>query len=199
MRKNIITTLLLSSVLVAGCGNNEVNSGNGSAPEQTAQAATAAPAATETAEPVMTPAATAEATMPAATPETATETSPVPDESMRQVYFDKLEAIEAGLKDLKALSDEGTTASMTEAATKEYERWDIALNEIYQVLIKQLPEDDMNKLREEQRNWIKERDAAADQAAKQYEGGTMAGLEYAATLAGVTKERSYKLVEMYMK
>lgn len=97
------------------------------------------------------------------------------------------------------MSDSGVMTDMKEAASKEHERWDKALNEIYQALKVQLPEADMAKLKEEQLSWIKERDKAAEEAAAKYKGGTMEGLEYAATLASVTKERCYKLVELYMK
>lgn len=88
---------------------------------------------------------------------------------------------------------------MTAAAVQENERWDKALNEIYQVLKQQLPQAEMSKLKEEQRNWITLRDETAAKAAAKYEGGTAEGLEYAATLAGVTRDRCYKLVELYMK
>ncbi|MBP2111231.1 lysozyme inhibitor LprI family protein [Paenibacillus silagei] len=207
MRKAILTTMLISSLLMAGCGNNGAANGGTAATPETGQAATASPevtpevtpepAAEATAEPA--PEATAQAPAQTTAPETTPKASAAAGDSQRQTYFDKLDKIEEGLSDLKAMSDSGVMTDMKEAASKEHERWDKALNEIYQALKVQLNEADMVKLKEEQLNWIKERDKAAEEAAAKYKGGTMEGLEYAATLASVTKERCYKLVELYMK
>lgn len=206
MRQAILTTMLISSLLMAGCGNNEAANGGAAATAETGQAATASPevtpevtpepAAEATAEPApeSTAQAPAQTTAPEATPKASTA-----GDSQRQTYFDKLDQIETGLSDLEAMSASGVMTDMKEAASKEHERWDKALNEIYQELKQQLPEADMAKLKEEQLSWIKERDKAAEEAAAKYKGGTMEGLEYAATLASVTKERCYKLVELYMK
>ncbi|WP_342437947.1 lysozyme inhibitor LprI family protein [Paenibacillus sp. FSL L8-0436] len=194
MRKTMILTLLTCSLVFAGCSNNADSKVNSAEPDQTAQQTATVP------EPVTTPEVTP-VTTPEATPE---ETSPAIGQepaagSMKQDYLKKLDKIEEGLTDLQALSDEGTTASMIEAADKEYGRWDAALNEIYQVLKQQLPKDEMAKLKEKQLKWITERDETAAKAAAEFEGGTMEPLEYAATQSGVTKERCYELVELYMK
>ncbi|WP_379145855.1 lysozyme inhibitor LprI family protein [Paenibacillus sp. sgz500992] len=177
MRKTMILTLLTCSLVFAGCSNNADSKVNSAEPDQTAQ---------------QTVTATSPETSPAIGQEPAAG-------SMKQDYLKKLDKIEEGLTDLQALSDEGTTASMIEAADKEYGRWDAALNEIYQVLKQQLPKDEMAKLKEKQLKWITERDETAAKAAAEFEGGTMEPLEYAATQSGVTKERCYELVELYMK
>ncbi|NQX44303.1 DUF1311 domain-containing protein [Paenibacillus tritici] len=205
MRQAILTTMLISSLLLAGCGNNESTNGDAATPVETGQAIAASPDTTPQATPETTPtteptqAPTAQIPASTAAPEATPKATPEAEESQRQAYFDKLDKIEEGLSDLKALSDSGITADMKEAASKEHERWDKALNEIYQVLKQQLSETDMAALKKEQLSWIKERDETAAKAAAQYKGGTMEGLEYAATLAGVTKDRCYKLVELYMK
>ncbi|MEK5024853.1 lysozyme inhibitor LprI family protein [Paenibacillus sp. FSL M7-1046] len=194
MRKTMILTLLTCSLVFAGCSNNADSKVNSAEPDQTVQqtATAQAPATTLETTPVTTPEATPEETSPAIGQEPAAG-------SMKQDYLKKLDKIEEGLTDLQALSDEGTTASMIEAADKEYGRWDAALNEIYQVLKQQLPKDEMAKLKEKQLKWITERDETAAKAAAEFEGGTMEPLEYAATQSGVTKERCYELVELYMK
>ncbi|MEK5234304.1 lysozyme inhibitor LprI family protein [Paenibacillus sp. FSL L8-0470] len=194
MRKTMILTLLTCSLVFAGCSNNADSKVNSAEPDQNAQqtATATAPATTREATPATTPEATPEET----SPETGQEPAAG---SMKQDYLKKLDKIEEGLTDLQALSDEGTTASMIEAADKEYGRWDAALNEIYQELKRQLPKDEMAKLKEKQLKWITERDETAAKAAAEFEGGTMEPLEYAATQSGVTKERCYELVELYMK
>ncbi|GIO87625.1 hypothetical protein J25TS5_45570 [Paenibacillus faecis] len=114
-------------------------------------------------------------------------------------YLDKLKGIEEGLADLDSLNEEGTTASMTQAADETYKRWDAALNEIYGELKNRLAESAMKDLKEEQRKWIAERDEAAAKAAEEFEGGTMEALQLVAAKAEMTKKRCYELVENYMK
>lgn len=119
-------------------------------------------------------------------------------ESKKQIYKDKLDNIQLGLKDLDALYA-GNTIEMKSAASQEYERWDKALNEIYGVLKQQLPSDDMSKLKAEQIKWISDRDDKAKKESLEYEGGTAEQLVYTSSLAKTTKERCYELVEKYMK
>jgi uncharacterized protein YecT (DUF1311 family) len=112
-------------------------------------------------------------------------------------YLQKLNNIEIGLEELDYLYN-GPTYQMVQAAKETHQRWDDALNEIYGVLKMQLTADEMSKLQEEQRKWIASRDTAAEAAAAEFEGGSLAPLEYAGTLAQVTKERCYELVEVYV-
>ncbi|NFG27965.1 DUF1311 domain-containing protein [Clostridium botulinum] len=119
-------------------------------------------------------------------------------ESTKQIYKNKLDAIELGMKDLDDLKG-GSTLEMKSAAKEEYERWDRALNEIYGVLQKQLSSDDMNKLKDEEIKWIAARDEQAKKDSLQYKGGTAETLIYGMSLGQSTKERCYELVEKYMK
>lgn len=113
-------------------------------------------------------------------------------------YMDKLNDIEKAATEIRQ-KDDDTTLGMIESEEVVLAKWDQALNEIYQVLEKQLSTTEMEKLRVEQRKWITYRDDTAKEAAKKFEGGTMESLEYIASQAGTTKERSYDLVEGYMK
>jgi uncharacterized protein YecT (DUF1311 family) len=80
-----------------------------------------------------------------------------------------------------------------------YQLWDAALNEIYDVLKNQLSESNFNNLRNEQRQWIKDRDSAAEARYKEEGGGTLSRVVRVETLAKLTKERCYELVNLYMK
>ncbi|MCM3571080.1 lysozyme inhibitor LprI family protein [Neobacillus mesonae] len=91
-----------------------------------------------------------------------------------------------------------TKVEIEEQETQRYKKWDAALNEIYGVLKEQLRTEQMDKLREEQRNWVKHRDKAAKEASLKYKGGSMESLEYVASQASLTKERCYELVAKYM-
>ena len=120
------------------------------------------------------------------------------EESKKQIYLDKLEAIKVGLKDLDELYA-GSTIEMQYAAGQEYERWDVALNEIYGVLKTQLSKTEMSKLEKEEIQWIKDKEAEADKVSKEWEGGTGQNGAIMSSLASTTKDRCYELVNEYMK
>lgn len=117
----------------------------------------------------------------------------------RDKYFQKLHQIEASLSDLEYLTKDGVTSELIEAESERYERWDDALNEIYGVLKIQLSESEMNALREKQRSWIAYRDRTAIAEGAKFAGGSAEPLAYIGTMATLTEERCYELVEEYMR
>ncbi|WP_337017958.1 lysozyme inhibitor LprI family protein [Oceanobacillus massiliensis] len=117
-------------------------------------------------------------------------------ESKKEEYLKILNEMEESDRNAEA---ETTTSGMVEQEEERYKNWDEALNEIYGVLKEQLDAEQMDNLREEQRNWVEHRDEAAKEASLKYEGGSTESLEYIATQASLTKERCYELVANYMK
>ncbi len=117
-------------------------------------------------------------------------------ESEKEEYLKKLNKMEESDRHAEA----GTTMlELEEQESERYKKWDLELNEIYGVLKEQFSKEQMDKLREEQRNWIKQRDEAAKEASLKYKGGSHESLEYVATQATLTRERCYALVAKYMK
>ena len=53
----------------------------------------------------------------------------------------------------------------------------------------------MEKLLSEQRQWIKQKEAAAEDAGAAYEGGTLQSMAVSQKAAELTKERVYELLE----
>ena len=96
-------------------------------------------------------------------------------------------------------SESGVTADLTDDNAHNQNLWDDALNEIYGVLKTQLSESEMNDLRTKQRQWIVDRDAAAQKRYDEEGGGSYSRVVYGETLVQVTKERCYELVNLYMK
>jgi uncharacterized protein YecT (DUF1311 family) len=91
----------------------------------------------------------------------------------KQVYLNKLDEIDKELsKQLKPL--------------------------IYGVLRKQLSPGEFVQLKQEEMNWINERDAAATKASADAGGGSLSGVEYGDTKMQLTKKRCYELVNKYM-
>lgn len=74
-----------------------------------------------------------------------------------------------------------------------YKVWDDALNELWQVLKKELDEKTMVELLQEQRSWIKEKEAALQQIAEEIGGGSITPLVCNSEATDRTKRRVYEL------
>ncbi|MFC7365820.1 MULTISPECIES: lysozyme inhibitor LprI family protein [Bhargavaea] len=117
-------------------------------------------------------------------------------DSKKEEYLQRLKDTKAEADQLK--ETDSSTFALKKVANDKWEIWDDLLNEIYGVLQEQLPQDEMDRLREEQRNWIKYRDETALEESQKYKGGTHEHLEYVTVLARLTEERCIELVEVYM-
>ena len=120
-------------------------------------------------------------------------------DSNKDIYLNKLNELEEKLNISLKEKYEGQTKDMNEAASEEFSTWDNMLNEIYSILEKELSEEDMNKLREEEINWINTRDLKSKEAESKYEGGSIAPYMRLTSLIDSTKTRCYELVNKYMK
>ncbi|WP_342514961.1 lysozyme inhibitor LprI family protein [Sporosarcina sp. FSL K6-1522] len=115
-------------------------------------------------------------------------------------YLDKLYQTEESLNDdLKDLYASSSTNDEKEALAEAYRRWDDVLNEIYDVLQTTLSTTDVNELDNLQHDWLKFRERQAETALSEFADGSFESVEYLSTLADLTKERCYFLVENYMK
>jgi uncharacterized protein YecT (DUF1311 family) len=139
------------------------------------------------------------------TNETSTENSSKDDTVTKvegkQAYLEKLDNIQKELDALpyKKDSDKGVTNAMKNYYGVSYEKYDDALNEIYALLKKELSPEIMAELKSEQVKWIKEKEEKAEKERLKYEGGTFENVAWYISLYESTKNRSYELVEEYMK
>lgn len=117
--------------------------------------------------------------------------------SVKERYLKKITNTKKQAEELKAT--DSSTYAMKKVENDRWDIWDELLNEIYGVLKEQLSPEEMDQLKEEQRNWIKYRDDSALEASLKYKGGTQEHLEYVSVLANLTEERCYELVENFMK
>ena len=95
------------------------------------------------------------------------------------------------------LIDNGTTDSMlsdTESLTNE---WDRELNIVYNLVLDQLNSSEKEKVRVQQRQWLKSRDAKVKKTENDEEDPKMALFDAAGTKLEITKERALKLAEMF--
>lgn len=120
------------------------------------------------------------------------------EQDLQVYYAARLQDLDTQIKKMREADTEGTTYSMITQADKELKLWDNELNVIYNVVMDHLEEDSARQLAEEERQWMKLRDASALEACSKYSGGTLEGLEYTSSLAASTRERAYVLVNQYL-
>ena len=90
-----------------------------------------------------------------------------------------------------------TQTDLNEKSQKIYEIWDITLNGIWEILKRNMSEEDISVLTKEQLDWIAMKEASMKEAGKEVEGGSMYGMVVVSQRgATLTKERVYELMEM---
>lgn len=88
-----------------------------------------------------------------------------------------------------------TQTDLNFSAQQRYNCWDNLLNQTWGVLKRVLTEADMERLTDLQLDWIDRKEAAAREAADEYEGGSIAPMIYSTVAADWTKERVYYLMQ----
>ncbi len=88
-------------------------------------------------------------------------------------------------------------ASVKSAAANELKLWDSELNDIYNAILERLEKEESEALVKEEREWLKERDVLAMEAAKKSAGSSNESIEYTFSLVESTRKRAYELAERY--
>ena len=122
-----------------------------------------------------------------------TTTSDVSIESELQKIEEKAAAMQEDLS-----SGELTQQEMNALSLQLYQLWDNELNSIWSRLKETLDEDTMATLTQEERDWIKTKDSAVEEAGKDAEGGSLQPLLENDKAAELTRNRVYELAE-YLK
>lgn len=122
-----------------------------------------------------------------------TTTSDVSIESELQKIEEKAATMQEDLS-----SGELTQQEMNTLSLQLYQLWDNELNSIWSRLKETLDEDTMANLTQEERDWIKTKDSAVEEAGKDAEGGSLQPLLENDEAAELTRDRVYELVE-YLK
>lgn len=115
-------------------------------------------------------------------------------------YRNRLSELDAQIQKNKENqnANSSNTSSLTQSsAASELKLWDNELNVIYDEIIGRMDEKQAGELVEEERQWMKERDRLAAEAAKAFSGDAKESVEYTASQAESTRLRAYELVETY--
>lgn len=117
-----------------------------------------------------------------------------------KTYVENTEKAAKELED-SLQNDSLSQGDVNEKSQELYEDWDDALNHIwYELKVKGvLTEDAMAKLLVEQRAWIKDKEAAVQEAGKEAEGGSLQPLLENTEAAKWTRERTYVLLNILLE
>lgn len=198
MKKSILLWLLAVAILAAGCAGPENDAQQTTAsttgvPVQTTTAATIAETQAEKETTAATePIAATETTSPEETQAQQTEPAATNDEL--DDYMASLEAQSDAIK--AALEQAQSQSEMNQKAQELYVLWDDALNELWGKLRDSLPEDEFDKLLDEQLQWIEDKENAVEEAGREYENGSLYPLVTNSEAADITEQRVYELYEL---
>lgn len=86
-----------------------------------------------------------------------------------------------------------TQTEMNQLTAELYKLWDNELNKVWSYLKDTLDNATMSTLKEDERNWIKNKDSQVKEAGKEFQGGTMQSMVENSKAAELTRERVYEL------
>ena len=112
-------------------------------------------------------------------------------------------AAKADQEIVRSLQEDSSLTQMDKnvKSKERYDNWDAALNQVwYQLKVKGvLKDEDMEQLLTEQREWIKEKEEAAQKAGEGSEGGSIWACLVNDKAAELTKERTYVLLNILLE
>lgn len=117
--------------------------------------------------------------------------------STKEEYLKKLNETKREMEEQRNNPEDDSTFGLVLAETDRFDVWEDLLNEVYGILEKQLPADEMEQLKQEQQEWRKQLLTTAKMTTP--EGETKDPLERARDVNDFTEERAFELVEKYMK
>ena len=89
--------------------------------------------------------------------------------------------------------------TLNQLAYQQYELWDTLLNQIWAYMGESLDEGTMTTATEEQRAWIREKEAGMKDAGASFEGGSMQPMVEYGNGADATRKRVETLLDKYVR
>ncbi len=115
-----------------------------------------------------------------------------PQKSKADYYLERIERLEN--KYAHAYDNLITQHDLNQTAYAEYTDWDNLLNDIYSYLKSTKSAGEFASIKNEELQWVYEKEAAMERESKEFEGGSMEALIKYSVGAEYTKERCYDLV-----
>lgn len=95
----------------------------------------------------------------------------------------------------EAENSSGSMLEIKQTAGEALEKWEALMDKVYQAAAEHLSDKKQEELAAEQAAWLEKRDADAEEAAAEYAGGTLEGLELVTVKYSLTEERCYALLD----
>jgi uncharacterized protein YecT (DUF1311 family) len=107
--------------------------------------------------------------------------------------------IDIRLEECLSIDSNYTTYGMMRCEAIARDEWDKEMNKYYNLLIKELSEEDVDRLRASQRQWLSYRDKEVDFSSQMYYGmeGTMWRVVAASSHTDIIKTRALELKSYY--
>ena len=194
-----VAMLVIASLCLGGCGT--MKTGQTETKESSEKVESVITESSETKETVTTQSSETKETVTTESSETV-ESAETESEVQLEIDVDAmLEAAEQAAAVLEKKLSEDTSLKQTDMnnlSNEIYVIWDDLLNELWGILKENLDQETMDKLLQEQRAWIVDKEAAVKEAGAQFAGGSMAPLAANQKAAELTKARLQDLAE-YLK
>ena len=114
--------------------------------------------------------------------------------SLEELKAYMLETEEESNKIKESLENEMLNQTEMNLKSQElYALWDNTLNYFWEELKNNLPKEEFEKLKEEQLDWISDKERLVEEAGKEFAGGSIYSLIINSEAAGITEERVYVL------
>ena len=114
--------------------------------------------------------------------------------AIKNNYLSRAEGIEQYSRNY--LDTATSQSSINIESGNVFTKWDVLLNDVYKYLKTIMTKSDFKKLEQEELNWIRQKEAAIEAAAKDWQGGS--GEPMARNMTGIdyTKDRCYYLISL---
>lgn len=127
------------------------------------------------------------------------ESASASDESgyTAEEYRKRLDQTAAQIAQYREVPNDSSANFAYVASEYEWDLWDSELNTLYGILRIRMTEEEAETLKQEELEWLKERDVAADRAAAKTNSQNSRNTAYLEASARKTRERCYELLESY--
>lgn len=127
-------------------------------------------------------------------PETGKETAAVYTE---EEYKKRLDQTDSQIVQYRGNTSDSSATALYMAAEYAWGLWDNELNTLYSILRSRMSSEEMESLKQEELEWIKERDAASEKAASKTNSQAARNTAYLEAASKETRSRCYELLEEY--
>ena len=133
---------------------------------------------------------------PRTTPSPTPDQVPIYDERIarKESFLDKADEIKVYAE--KYLDVNKSQSEINIESSNVYEMWDALLNEVYQYLKTILPSAEFERLKDDELEWIAEKEKAIEEAGAAWEGGSGEPMARNLTAIRYTQERCYYLISL---